>query len=42
MVACDCDRDAKVRFAEQLGIKTVWTRCGGEHECGEIFVKHSA
>lgn len=42
MIACDCARGAKVRFAKELGIDVIWTWCGGEKECGEIFAQHAS
>jgi hypothetical protein len=42
MVACDCDYRTKTDFADRLGIDIIWTECGGEQICGEIFRKFSA
>lgn len=39
MVACDCDRAAKVDFARRLGVDVIWSECGGKIECEEIFKK---
>jgi len=41
MIACDCERDVKERFAQKLGIDITWTCCGGEDKCGEIFTRLS-
>lgn len=42
MIACDCNQRTKVNFAKTLGIDIIWTVCGGEDKCGEIFEQYSA
>lgn len=42
MIACDCDSRIKADFARKLGIDVIWTSCGGDAKCGEIFAQHAA
>ncbi len=42
MIACDCDQTMKAMFANKLGIEVVWTYCGGEDKCGEVFRENAS
>ena len=36
MVACDCDEETKSQFADDLGIKVIWSECGGRTTCADL------